>query len=156
MSPPTPASRSGLIGERRRERPARRYPDVHTPAISPVHWTAIAWSSAEAGDQHAAAPRPAEPATVKLDDGSYLISGWMPAIEFAELPKIPLPVSRQHQTIAGRDWQSLGLPCASFGDGGAHVLADVVFRGPHRGAKGGQGASASAPDATGSRIAIRR
>jgi hypothetical protein len=67
-------------------------------------WTAIAWSSAEADDQHAAAPRPAEPAAVKLDDGSYLISGWMPAIEFAELPKIPLPVSRQYQTIAGRDW----------------------------------------------------
>jgi hypothetical protein len=66
-------------------------------------------SSAEAGDQHAAAPRPAEPAAVKLDDGIYLISGWMPAIEFAELPKIPLPVSRQYQTIAGRDWARLGF-----------------------------------------------
>jgi hypothetical protein len=87
-----------------RERLARLYPDVHTPAISTVHWTAMGWSSAEAGDQHAAAPRPAEPAAVKLGDGSYLISGWMPAIEFAELPKIPLPVSRQYQTIAGRDW----------------------------------------------------
>ena len=41
---------------------------------------------------------------MKLDDGSYLISGWMRAIEFAELLKIPLPVSRQYQTIAGRDW----------------------------------------------------
>jgi hypothetical protein len=39
----------------------------------------------------------------------YLISGWMPAIEFAELPKIPLPVSRQYQTIAGRDWARLGF-----------------------------------------------
>jgi hypothetical protein len=54
----------------------------------------MGWSSAEAGDQHTAAPRPAEPAAVKLDDGSYLISGWMPDIEFAELLKIPLPVSR--------------------------------------------------------------
>jgi hypothetical protein len=72
-------------------------------------WTAMGWSSAEAGDQHAAAPRPAEPAAVKLDDGSYLISGWMPAIEFAELRKIPLPVSRQYQIIAGRDWAWLGF-----------------------------------------------
>ncbi len=44
---------------------------------------------------------PAEPAAVKRDDGSYLISGWMPAIEFSELLKIPLPPSRQYQTIAG-------------------------------------------------------
>lgn len=28
---------------------------------------------------------PAEPAYVKRDDGSYLISGWMPALEFADL-----------------------------------------------------------------------
>jgi len=44
---------------------------------------------------------PAEPAAVKRDDGSYLISGWMPAIEFAELLKVPLPLSRQYQTMAG-------------------------------------------------------
>jgi putative hemolysin len=44
---------------------------------------------------------PAEPAAVKRDDGSYLISGWMPAIEFAELLKVPLPPSRQYQTMAG-------------------------------------------------------
>ncbi|MCK1515982.1 HlyC/CorC family transporter [Bradyrhizobium sp. 190] len=44
---------------------------------------------------------PAEPAAVKRDDGSYLISGWMPAIEFSELLKIPLLISRRYQTIAG-------------------------------------------------------
>jgi putative hemolysin len=44
---------------------------------------------------------PAEPAATKRDDGSYLISGWMPAVEFAELLEIPLPLSRQYQTMAG-------------------------------------------------------
>lgn len=44
---------------------------------------------------------PAEPAFVKREDGSYLISGWMPAVEFAELLGIPLPHSRAYQTMAG-------------------------------------------------------
>ncbi len=35
------------------------------------------------------------------EDGSFLISGWMPALEFAELLKISLPSSRQYQTCAG-------------------------------------------------------
>ena len=51
---------------------------------------------------------PAEPAAVKRDDGSYLISGWMPAIEFAQLLKVPLPASRQYQTIAGFLLQQFG------------------------------------------------
>src|SRR5712664_2452030 len=51
---------------------------------------------------------PAEPAAVKREDGSYLISGWMPAIEFSELLKIPLPASRQYQTIAGFLLQEFG------------------------------------------------
>jgi putative hemolysin len=52
---------------------------------------------------------PAEPAAVKRDDGSYLISGWMPALEFAELLQITLPVSRQYQTIAGFLLQEFGI-----------------------------------------------
>ncbi|WP_051053272.1 hemolysin family protein [Afipia clevelandensis] len=44
---------------------------------------------------------PAEPAFVKRDDGSYLVSGWMPALEFARLLDIPLPPSRAYQTCAG-------------------------------------------------------
>jgi magnesium and cobalt exporter, CNNM family len=44
---------------------------------------------------------PAEPAYVKRDDGSYLISGWMPALEFADLLGITLPPSRPYQTFAG-------------------------------------------------------
>jgi putative hemolysin len=44
---------------------------------------------------------PAEPAYVKRDDGSYLISGWMPTREFADLLGIELPVSRPYQTFAG-------------------------------------------------------
>jgi magnesium and cobalt exporter, CNNM family len=44
---------------------------------------------------------PAEPAYVKRDDGSYLISGWMPALEFADLLGIALPPSRPYRTFAG-------------------------------------------------------
>ena len=51
---------------------------------------------------------PAEPAAVKRDDGSYLISGWMPAVEFAEMLEVPLPASRQYRTIAGFLLQQFG------------------------------------------------
>src|SRR3954470_3805363 len=44
---------------------------------------------------------PPEAAAVKRDDGSYLISGWMPAVEFANLLQFELPVSRHYQTVAG-------------------------------------------------------
>jgi len=44
---------------------------------------------------------PAEPAIVRRDDGSYLVSGWMPALEFAEQLDIALPASRSYQTFAG-------------------------------------------------------
>ncbi len=44
---------------------------------------------------------PAEPAFVKRADGSFLISGWMPALEFAALLGIELPASRPYQTCAG-------------------------------------------------------
>src|SRR5215212_2922086 len=49
-----------------------------------------------------------ESAAIKRDDGSYLISGWMPAIEFADMLKIPLPASRQYQTMAGFLLQQFG------------------------------------------------
>src|SRR5215211_920375 len=52
---------------------------------------------------------PAEPAAVRRDDGSYLISGWMPAVEFADRLKIPLPASRQYQTMAGFLLQQFGV-----------------------------------------------
>jgi putative hemolysin len=51
---------------------------------------------------------PAEPAAVKRDDGSYLISGWMPAVDSSELLKIPFPASRQYQTFAGFLLQEFG------------------------------------------------
>jgi len=51
---------------------------------------------------------PPEVAAVKRDDGSYLISGWMPAVEFAELLQITLPDSRKYQTIAGFLLQHFG------------------------------------------------
>jgi putative hemolysin len=51
---------------------------------------------------------PAEPAFVQRDDGSYLISGWMPAAEFAALLGIPLLASRPYQTFAGFLLQEFG------------------------------------------------
>ena len=51
---------------------------------------------------------PPEAAVVKRDDGSYLISGWMPAVEFANLLQITLPSSRQYQTMAGFLLQQFG------------------------------------------------
>jgi putative hemolysin len=51
---------------------------------------------------------PAEPAFARRDDGSYLISGWMPALEFAELLGITLPASRPYQTFAGFLLQEFG------------------------------------------------
>jgi putative hemolysin len=50
---------------------------------------------------------PAEPAYTKRDDGSYLISGWMPALEFADLLGITLPEQRPYQTCAGYLLQEL-------------------------------------------------
>ncbi|MBR0757946.1 HlyC/CorC family transporter [Bradyrhizobium jicamae] len=51
---------------------------------------------------------PAEPAYVRRDDGSYLISGWMPALDFAELLGITLPSPRPYQTCAGFLLQEFG------------------------------------------------
>jgi putative hemolysin len=45
---------------------------------------------------------------VKRDDGSYLISGWMPALWFADLLGIVLPPSRPYQTFAGFLLQEFG------------------------------------------------
>ena len=51
---------------------------------------------------------PAEPAFVKRDDGSLLISGWMPALEFGHLLGIELPASRPYQTCAGYMLEKFG------------------------------------------------
>lgn len=40
-------------------------------------------------------------AAVQRDDGSYLVSGWMPVNEFAELLSMPLPEIRSYETVAG-------------------------------------------------------
>jgi putative hemolysin len=44
---------------------------------------------------------PPEAAAVRREDGSYLISGWMSAVEFASLLRFELPASRHYQTVAG-------------------------------------------------------
>ncbi|MDB5547168.1 MAG: DNA-binding protein [Tardiphaga sp.] len=52
---------------------------------------------------------PAELAFVQREDGSYLISGWMPAVDFAALLGITLPPSqRSYQTFAGFLLQEFG------------------------------------------------
>ncbi|MCA1457778.1 HlyC/CorC family transporter [Bradyrhizobium sp. BRP22] len=51
---------------------------------------------------------PAEPAYVRREDGSYLIAGWMPALEFADLLGITLPAPRPYQTFAGFLLQQFG------------------------------------------------
>jgi len=44
---------------------------------------------------------PPEPAAVSRADGSFLISGWMPVDEFAELLSIPPPPRQGFHTVAG-------------------------------------------------------
>jgi putative hemolysin len=51
---------------------------------------------------------PAEQAAVQRLDGSYLLSGWMPVDEFAELLSIPIPSSRSYHTLAGFTLQHFG------------------------------------------------
>ncbi|MET0719984.1 MAG: hemolysin family protein, partial [Tardiphaga sp.] len=63
---------------------------------------------------------PAEPAFHQREDGSYLISGWMPAVEFAALLHIDLPLQqRPYQTFAGFLLQEFG----KIPDVGDHVVA---------------------------------
>ncbi|PSH57480.1 hemolysin family protein [Phyllobacterium sophorae] len=42
-----------------------------------------------------------EPEAVRRDDGSWLLAGWMPADEMAELLGIDLPKTRHYETVAG-------------------------------------------------------
>ena len=42
-----------------------------------------------------------EPEAVRREDGSWLIAGWMPADEMADLLGISLPEPRHYQTVAG-------------------------------------------------------
>jgi putative hemolysin len=51
---------------------------------------------------------PAEPAFTRRADGSFLIAGWMPALEFADLLGIVLPASRPYLTFAGFLLQEFG------------------------------------------------
>ncbi len=51
---------------------------------------------------------PPEPAYVRRVDGSYLISGWMPVDEFAELLSVPVTGNRGYHTVAGLVLQHFG------------------------------------------------
>jgi magnesium and cobalt exporter, CNNM family len=52
---------------------------------------------------------PAEPAFVRRDDGSCLISGWMPVDEFGDLLSVPIPENRSYHTVAGFVLQHFGV-----------------------------------------------
>jgi putative hemolysin len=63
---------------------------------------------------------PPEAAAVRRDDGSYLISGWMSAVEFASLLQIALPAHRDYETVAGFLLSHFGrIP-----DAGDHIEAE--------------------------------
>jgi magnesium and cobalt exporter, CNNM family len=51
---------------------------------------------------------PPEPAYVRREDGSYLISGWVPLDEFAELLQVDIPPHRGYYTVAGLVLQHFG------------------------------------------------
>jgi putative hemolysin len=56
---------------------------------------------------------PAEPSAIRRASGSYLVSGWMPADEFADLIGISLPEARGYNTVAGFVLEGFGaLPQA--------------------------------------------
>lgn len=42
-----------------------------------------------------------EPALVMRDDGSYLVSGWMPVDEFKDRVGVPVPRDPEYETVAG-------------------------------------------------------
>lgn len=42
-----------------------------------------------------------EPAFVKREDGSYLVSGWMPVDEFQDRIGVPVPKDPEYETVAG-------------------------------------------------------
>ncbi|WP_295042019.1 hemolysin family protein [uncultured Paracoccus sp.] len=70
---------------------------------------AIAGDFPEPGDD--------EPKAVQRDDGSWLVAGWMPADEFAEMIGITLPEDRGYESVAGLVLDRAGV----LPDVGAHV-----------------------------------
>ena len=50
----------------------------------------------------------AEPDAVQREDGSWLLSGWKPADDMAELLKLALPARRDYHTVAGFALAQLG------------------------------------------------
>ncbi|WP_411839095.1 hemolysin family protein [Paracoccus sp. ME4] len=58
-----------------------------------------------------------EPKAVRREDGSWLIAGWMPADEFADLLGITLPEDRDYESVAGLVLDLAGV----LPEVGAHV-----------------------------------
>ena len=70
---------------------------------------AIAGDFPEPGDD--------EPKAVQREDGSWLVAGWMPADEFAEMINVSLPEDRDYQSVAGLVLDRAGV----LPDVGAHI-----------------------------------
>ena len=70
---------------------------------------AIAGDFPEPGDD--------EPKAIQREDGSWLIAGWMPADEFAEMIGVTLPEDRGYESVAGLVLEQAGV----LPDIGAHV-----------------------------------
>lgn len=70
---------------------------------------AIAGDFPEPGDD--------EPKAVQREDGSWLVAGWMPADEFAEMIGITLPEDRGYESVAGLVLDRAGV----LPDVGAHI-----------------------------------
>ena len=49
-----------------------------------------------------------EPAAVRRQDGSWLLSGWIPADEMADILGVNLPKEREYQTLAGFLMEQMG------------------------------------------------
>jgi putative hemolysin len=49
-----------------------------------------------------------EPKYTTRADGSYLVAGWMPADEFADLVGIRIPAERDYETVAGLVLEEIG------------------------------------------------
>ncbi|CAM3262613.1 hemolysin family protein [Paracoccus nototheniae] len=58
-----------------------------------------------------------EPKAVRRDDGSWLIAGWMPVDEFADLLQVTLPEGRDYESVAGLVLNLAGV----LPEVGAHV-----------------------------------
>ena len=70
---------------------------------------------------------PAEPDAVQRPDGSWLVSGSMPADEFAELMGLTLPARRDYRTVGGLVLDAAGrIPAVGEAFAIQHCMVEIV------------------------------